>query len=130
MTYHCPYSGHDFDAVDLQKPAGLSGGRYCPKCQERVLISFPYGRIVAAVSFFLAVGVLLVLKVTSVLWFVGGTAALLIPISLFLNVYSARFKPPTLKEWKPRTQRTFFEWLYERDQIRAPKIHNPNNKDS
>jgi hypothetical protein len=130
LRYHCPYCGHDFDAVDLQLPAGVSGGSYCPKCQERVRVSFPYAGIVAVVSLLLAVGLLLLLKVTSVLWFVVGTAALWIPISLSLKIYSVRFKPPTLNKWKDRTQRTFFEWLYERDRIRAPKMSDSDRKDS
>ena len=91
-------------------------------------MSFPYAEIVAGISVLLAVGLLLILRVKSLVWFVGGTAALWIPISLFLNAYSAQFKPPILKKWKER--RTFFEWLYERDRIRAPKTNDEENKDS
>jgi hypothetical protein len=135
LRYHCPYCEHDFDPGALQQPAGIGGGSYCPKCQERVRVSFPYAGIVAIVSLLLAVGLLLLRKVTSVIWFVVGTAVLWIPISLLLNAYSARFKPPTLKKWKERTsreertRRTFFEWLYERDGIRAPKVSDPDDKD-
>jgi prepilin signal peptidase PulO-like enzyme (type II secretory pathway) len=130
VTYHCPVCGHEFDAVDLQRPAGIGGGSYCPKCQERLRVSFPYSRNVAVVSLLLAIAALLVMRVTSVLWFVGGIAVLWLAISLLLNAYSTRFKPPTLKKWKPRTRKTFFEWLYERDQIRAPKMNDPDKKDS
>ena len=42
--------------------------------------------------------------------------------------YSAQFEPPILKKWKER--RTFFECLYERDRIRAPKTNDEENKDS
>ncbi len=78
----------------------------------------------------LAVEILIILKVTSVLWLVLATAAWWVPISLFLNVYSARFKPPTLKKRKDRTRKTVFEWLYERDRIRAPKMSDSDRKDS
>src|SRR5437763_1792458 len=117
MTYQCPYCGTSFDAVDLQQPAGIAGGTYCPKCQERVRVSFPYSGIVAALSLLLAIGSLLVLKVRSVVWLGVGSAALWIPISLLLNSYLARFKFPTLKKWEDRKHKTFFEWLYERDRI-------------
>jgi hypothetical protein len=122
LTYDCPFCAHHFAAADLQQPAGATGGTYCPKCQERVRISFPYaGRVVAA-SLFLAAGILWAFQVRSLVWLATGTALLWVPISLFLNVYMARFKPPTLKKWKERTHKTFFEWLYERDRIRAPRI--------
>ena len=129
-TYYCPYCGTDFAAVDLQQAAGIRGGTYCPKCQERVRVSFPYSGRVAAVSVLLAFGALLVMKVRSVLWLCVATPALWIPISLFLNSYFARFKFPTLKKWEDRKHRTFFEWLYEWDQIRAPKTNDVDEKDS
>jgi len=130
MTYHCPICGSDFDSVDLRQPAGITGGSYCPKCQERVQVYFPYSRVVAAVSLLLAIGTLSVMRLTSVFWFVAGTAVLWVPISLFLKLYSTRFKPPRLKKWLPRKHKTFFEWLYERDQIRAPKMHDDDTKDA
>jgi len=84
--------------------------------------------LVAAVSFLLALGCVLAFHVQSVLWIAVGTAVLWVPISLFLNVYSTRFAAPTLKKWRPR-RRTFFEWLYERDKIKAPKITDEDKKE-
>jgi len=52
---------------------------------------------------------------SSILWFIVGTVMLWVPISMFMNIYSTRFNRATLKKWKPRTRRTFFEWLSERD---------------
>jgi hypothetical protein len=129
VTHSCPFCGNDIDAVDLQQPGGVGGGTYCPNCHEQVYVSFAYPRLVAIISLFMATGAMLLMKVASVFWFVVGTAMLWIPISLFLNAYSSRFKPPTLKKWRPRTRRTFFELLYERDEIRAPKMPDPNDED-
>ena len=73
---------------------------------------------------------MIILKVTTVLWLVLGTVALWVPISLFLNIYSARFKPGDLKKWKDRRRKTFFEWLCERNRIRARKMSDSDRKDS
>ncbi len=129
MTYTCPVCGNDVQAADLQQPGGVGGGTYCPKCQERVYVSFAHPKIVAIVSLLPAIGVLFLMKVTSVFWFVAGTLALWVPFSLVLNAYSSRFNAPTLKRWKPRTRRDFFEWLYDRDQIRAAKTPDENDED-
>jgi hypothetical protein len=88
---------------------------YCPKCQARVYFSFPYSKLVALLSLLLAIGSLLLVRVTSLPWFIAGTVVLWVPISMFLNIYSTRFKRTSLKKWKPRATRTFFEWFYERD---------------
>jgi hypothetical protein len=77
-------------------------------------MSFPYTRLVFFVSFFLAIGVLLFFHVRSIFWTPIGAVLLSIPLSLYLNVWSTRFKHATFKKWKPR-RRTFFECLYERD---------------
>jgi len=70
------------------------------------------------------------MRVSSIPWFAGGVVVLWIPISLMLNFfYSTKYKLPTLEKWKERTHKTFFEWLYERDQIRALPT-KPDNKDS
>lgn len=88
---------------------------YCPKCQARVYVSSPYPKLVAVLSLLLAVGALLLMRVTSVIWLVAGTLVLWVPISMSLNLYTLQFKRSTLKKWQPRKRRTFFEWLYERD---------------
>jgi len=92
----------------------VGGGTYCPKCQTRVYFSFPYSALVAVFSLLLAIAALSAMRVMSLLWFIVGTLVLWVPISMFMNIYSTRFKPATLKKWKPR-RRTFFEWLYDRD---------------
>ncbi len=114
MSYKCPACGEEFDASALQQPAGVGGGSYCPRCHERVYVSFPYGGPVALVSLSMAVGSLALLHVRTVLGFMIGTVAIWIPASLLLNVWTTRLKPPTLKKWKQR-RKTFFEWLYEKD---------------
>ena len=117
MTYKCPTCGDEFDASALQHPGGMGGGLYCPKCHERVYVSIAYGRAVGIVSLLISAAVLAFLNVKNIVAFVIGTALIWIPVSMFLNAWSTRFKPPSLKKWKQR-RRTFFEWLYDRD---APK---------
>jgi len=87
---------------------------YCPKCQSRVHLSFPHSILVAVLSLLLAIGALLVMRITSLVWVTVGTLLLWVPISMFMNIYFTRFKPASLKKWNPR-RRTFFEWLYDRD---------------
>jgi endogenous inhibitor of DNA gyrase (YacG/DUF329 family) len=113
-TYTCPACGECLLPGELQRPGGVGGGTYCPKCQARVYFSFPHSKLAAVLSLLLTIGALLVMRVTSLLWFIVGTLVLWVPISMFMNFCSTRFKPATLKKWKPR-RRTFFEWLYERD---------------
>ncbi len=124
MTYQCPNCGISFDATELQQPAGVGGGSYCPKCQSHVRLKFPYGRWVAVISLFLAIAILRLFRVTSIPWLILGTILLWIPISLYLNVYSFRYKAPTLIKWKER-RRSFFEWLYERDS--TPRLFDKRN---
>jgi DNA-directed RNA polymerase subunit RPC12/RpoP len=114
MEYKCPACGEQFDASALQQPAGIGGGQYCPACQQRVSLSMPYGLPVALVSLLISVGALALLHVRNIFGFLVGTVLIWIPLSMFLNLWSTRLKPPALKKWKPR-RRTFFEWLYERD---------------
>jgi len=121
-TYTCPACGNHLFPGELQRPGGVGGGTYCPKCQTRVYFSFPHPELVAILSLLLAIGGLSVMRVTSLLWFIAGTVVLWIPISMFLNIYSTRFKRAALKKWKPRTTRTFFEWLYERFLLVAQDI--------
>jgi hypothetical protein len=128
--YVCPACGEALEPAELQQPAGIGGGTYCPKCGERVYVSSPYPKLVAVLSLLLAVGTLLLMRVTSGIWFVAGTLVLWLPISLFLNLYSTQFKRSILKKWQPRKRRTFFEWFYERDQIRAPEMSDKDKKDS
>jgi uncharacterized paraquat-inducible protein A len=126
--FSCPTCGEPLEPVQLQQPAGLGGGSFCPKCQERLYLSFPYRKVTVTFSLALAVGLLLLMRVASVVWFIAGTILLWVPITIVLNVYSARFKPPVLKKWKPTP--SFIEWFRERDRIRAPNISHENKKDS
>lgn len=116
VTYECPICGHSFAVTDLQQPGGVGGGSYCPNCQERVYVSFAYGGWIAVISFFLALAALALLHVRTILGFVIGAIFIWVPLSLFLNVASSRYRPPTLRKWKQR-RRTFFEWLYDRDSV-------------
>lgn len=114
MILRCPICGQDLALADLQQPGGIGGGTYCPKCQGRVRISFPYRSLVALVSVLIALGTLALAHVSTIIGYVIGAVLIWIPLSLALNAATVRFKAPTLKKWKQR-RRTFFEWLYERD---------------
>ena len=115
MGYKCPWCGEAFESTALQRPAGIGGGMYCPACQQRVFLSFPYGASVAVVSLLISGGALALAHVRNVIGFIVGTALMWIPISMCINAWSTRLKPSVLKKWKSRRARTFFEWLYERD---------------
>ena len=118
MTLHCPICEEDFDSATLVVEPGVSGAVRCPKCKGRVLISSPYGRQVAIVSLLIAWAILALLHVRTILGFAVGTVLIWAPACFFLNAVSVRIKPARLKEWKarqPRTRKTLFERLYERD---------------
>ena len=118
MVLHCPICSEDFDFRSLLRERGIKGAIRCPQCKGRVLISSPYRVPIAIISLLVAWTVLANLGVRTILGFLIGTVLIWPALSLFLTAYSVRIKPPILKEWKerkPRTRRTFFEWLYERD---------------
>jgi len=115
VIVHCPICAEDFDSTALLVEAGMTGAVRCPKCQERVRISSPYGGRVAIVSLPAAWVILAVLHVRTILGFAVGTLLIWPPVSLLLNAASVRIKGPILKKWNPRRSRTFFEWLYDRD---------------
>jgi hypothetical protein len=52
--------------------------------------------------------------VTSIIGFAIGAILIWVPLPLYPNVMSVRFKPATLKRWKER-RKTFLAWLYDRD---------------
>jgi hypothetical protein len=52
--------------------------------------------------------------ISSIFWTPIGAVLLAIPFSVYLNVWSTRFKPATFKKWKARSE-TFSEWLYKRN---------------
>jgi hypothetical protein len=43
--YVCPACGEALEPAELQQPAGIGGGTYCPKCGERVYVSSPYPKL-------------------------------------------------------------------------------------
>jgi DNA-directed RNA polymerase subunit RPC12/RpoP len=132
LNYKCPICGHQFDAAALKRPTGITGASYCPNCDGRVRIFLPYARFVAAFSFLIALSILRILHVRTILAYMVDSILIWIPVSLFLNALSTRYKPAVLKKLIPRAprRRTFFEWLYERDQIRAPEMFDKDKKDS
>jgi hypothetical protein len=75
---------------------------------------FPYGQVVAIISFLIAIGALAVLHARSTAGFVAGTILIWIPLPLCLRLMSARYRTPILNRWKER-RKTLFEWLYDRD---------------
>src|SRR5271168_4413238 len=120
-VYPCPYCEHSLQQIDLEQPAGLTGGMYCPKCHGRVYLTTGLGKYVAAASFAIGFTLLWLFHVRSIATLIIGTVVLALPISLFLNFESARFRPVTLRKWRERESRTFFEWLYERNSPRSPR---------
>jgi hypothetical protein len=126
--FSCPTCGEPLEPVELQQPAGIGGGTYCPKCHERVYLSFGYRKLTAIFSLALAIGLLKLVQVASVAWFIAGTVVLWVPITVVLNIYSARFKQPVLKKWKRSP--SLVDWLRERNRIRAPDMSDDNKKDS
>jgi hypothetical protein len=54
--YVCPVCDEALEPAELQQLAGIGGGTYCPKCRGRVYVSSPYPKLVAILSFLLAVG--------------------------------------------------------------------------
>lgn len=118
VILHCPICKEDLDFRFLIREPGITGAIRCPECKGRVLISSPYRIPIAIISLLVAWAVLANLGVRTLLGFVIGTVLIWPALSLLLTAYSVRIKPPILKEWKdrpPRTRRTFFEWLYDRD---------------
>jgi hypothetical protein len=113
MLVKCPKCRNSFDLAERERPSGMTGGSFCPRCHERFAIPGP-SKAVATGSLIIAFGILFLAGVRSIIGLVLGSALLWIPISLFLNVPTMRKKGVVLREWKPR-RRTFFEWLYERD---------------
>jgi len=129
MLVQCPTCGNSFYLAAREQPGGLTGGSFCPQCHERFAIPGP-SRTVTIVSLIIALGTLTLVGVRSIVGLVAGAALLWVPISLFLHVWTTRRKGVVvIRKWKPR-RRTFFEWLYERDQIRAPKIFDDDENRS
>jgi hypothetical protein len=128
MPVQCPTCGNSFDLAAREQPGGMTGGSFCPQCHERFAIPGP-SRTVTIVSLIIALVTLALAGVHSIVGLVVGAALLWVPISLFLNVARMRRKGVVIRQWNPR-RRTFFEWLYERDQIRAPKMFDDDKKDS
>ena len=111
----------------------MTGGSFCPQCHGRFALP-GLSKTVALVSLIIALGTLALAGVRSIVGLVVGAALLSVPISLFFYVARMRRKGVVLGKWEPRQQkprrRTFFEWLYERSQIRAPTMFDDDKKDS
>src|SRR5258708_5663645 len=133
MLVQWPTCGNSFDLAARERPSGMTGGSLCPQCHERFAIPGP-SKTVTIVSLIIALGTLVSAGVHSIVGMVVGAAFLWVPISLFFYVARMRRKGFVIRKWKPRQHkprhRTFFEWLYERDQIRAPKMSDDAKKDS
>jgi len=97
MLLHCPICGEDCDSTDFRVEPGTGGGLRCPKCQELLSFSYPYGWRVAIASVLIAWAILVLLHVRTILGFAFGTVLIWIPLSLFLNTASARIRPITLR---------------------------------
>jgi hypothetical protein len=124
----CPTCGNSFDLAARERPGGMTGGSFCPQCHERFAFPGP-SKAVTIVSLIIAMVALTLAGVRSIVGLVIGTALLWVPIYLFLNAARMRRKGVVIRKWEPR-RRTFFEWLYERDQIRASKMFDDDKKDS
>jgi hypothetical protein len=133
MLVQCPTCASSFDLAARERPGGMTGGSFCPQCHARFAIPGP-SKTVAIASLIMALGTLTLAGVRSIVGLVVGAALLWVPISLFFYAASMRRQGVVIgkwkiRKWKPR-RRTFFEWLYERDQIRAPKMFDDDKKDS
>lgn len=120
MVLHCPICSEDFDFRSLLREPGIRGAIRCRQCKGRVCFSNPYRVPIAIISLLLAWALLANRHVRTILGFAIGTVLIWPALALVLTAYSARIRPPILKEWKksrktPRRRRTFFEWLYDRN---------------
>ncbi len=114
MLAICPTCGTSFDLADRERPGGLTGGSYCPHCHEQ--FSLPGPSVPVAIgSLLLSLGALAAVGVRSVLGLAVGSVLLWVPISLFWNASEMGRKGVVLRKWKPLMQRTFSDWLYERN---------------
>ena len=123
VDYTCPYCEKEFAPTELRQLAGPARGSFCPKCEKRVRVFWPFGTYVAVLSLVVAVGALVAFRVRSIIGFAIGIVLIWVPLSLYLKLASARYAPPVLRPWTPRSARsqrgkTFFEWLYDRDALR------------
>jgi len=91
MTYKCPYCEKIFSVTELQMPAGPSAGAYCLRCGDRVLVFYPYLRLVTIFSLLIAIGTLTLLHVSSFVMFAIGIIVIWIPLSVYLKFVSARY---------------------------------------
>ena len=128
MLVQCPTCGSSFDLAARERPAGHEGGSFCPQCHAQFAMP-GISKGIALVSLIIALGTLALAGVRSIVGLVVGAALLWVPISLYFYVAGMRRNGVVIRKWKPR-RRTFFEWLYERDQIRAPKMFDDDKKDS
>ena len=71
--------------------------------------------VVAIASLILSLGVLIAIGIRSTFNLVVGSVLLSVPIAFFWNISEMGRKGVVLRKWKPLIQRTFFEWLYERN---------------
>jgi len=133
MLVQCPTCGNSFDLAARERPGGMTGGSFCPQCHGRFAMP-GLSKTITLVSLIIALGTLALAGVRSIVGLVVGAALLWVPISLFFYVARMRRKGVVIGKWEPRQQkprrRTFFEWLYERNQIRAPKMGDDDKKDS
>jgi hypothetical protein len=130
MTYQCPFCRIDFDATAVRRPSGISGPSYCPNCEGRVRVVLPHGKYVVIVALLIAFAALVVLHIKTILGFAIGIPLIWLPLSMYLNALSFRYKPPVLRKWEPSDEhhyRSLFEWLYERN--RAPEIFDDKKKE-
>jgi hypothetical protein len=115
MTYKCPYCGESIQPSELQRPAGISGGTYCPKCWGRVYASTGYAKQLAILSAGIAFSILWFFRISAIPTLAIGTLLMAVPLWMCLYTASARSTRPTLRKWHERKYKTFYEWLHERD---------------
>ena len=115
MRLRCPICNNEIDSTALRMEWGSGGGYHCPVCDEPVRISLPYRIHVALLSLLIAVGILIVARVSNPFAFLFLTALIWVPVSLLLNTASSRIKPPMLKAQRSPYGQHAYELLEKGD---------------
>jgi hypothetical protein len=102
VTLNCPFCGRVHDTSELRLLPNTGGGFRCPSCEKTLRFYQPYRILRFTISILISAIIVRLAGVRSVPIFVGVTAVLWIPISLFANAYFVHLVPLTAVPWKPR----------------------------
>ena len=114
-SHACPYCGECVTLAQLQQPAGIGGGTYCPKCWGRVYLSNGFEKYLGLLCVGIAFVVVWFFVTKVILRLLVGTMLVAFLLWLQLLPLSTRFVPASLRRWRERKYKTFHEWLQERN---------------